>query len=108
MARDLIDLLWRDHPAAPTAGSRGPRARVTASEVVAAAVALADAEGLEAMTVRRLSGDLGISAMSLYTHIGSRDDLLVLMADAVRGGARRGPAPGRWIRTAAPPGRTTW
>ncbi len=42
-------------------------------------------EGLEAVTVRRLAADLGISAMALYTHVGSRDDLLVLMVDAVYG-----------------------
>lgn len=82
MARDLIDLLWRDHPDAPRGGSRGPRARVTTSEAVDAAVALADADGLPAVTARRLAADLGVSAMALYTHVGSLDDLLVLMADA--------------------------
>lgn len=86
MARELIDLLWRDHPDVSVRGSRGPRAKVTTSQVVDAAVEIADAEGLEATTVRRLSDDLGISAMSVYTHIGSRDDLLVLMADSVRSG----------------------
>ncbi|WP_241386996.1 TetR/AcrR family transcriptional regulator [Rhodococcus sp. CH91] len=83
MARELIDLLWRDHPEAPPGGSRGPRAKVTTTSAVDAAVALADAEGLEALTVRRLATELGISAMALYTHVGSRDDLLVLMVDRV-------------------------
>ncbi|MBM4555950.1 TetR family transcriptional regulator [Rhodococcus hoagii] len=85
MARDLIDLLWRDHPDAPRGGTRGPRAKVSTGQAVEAAVAIADAEGLEAVTVRRLAADLGISAMALYTHVGSRDDLLVLMVDAVHG-----------------------
>lgn len=83
MPRDLVDLLWRDHPDAPRGGARGPRARVSTSRVVDAAVALADADGLDAVTVRRLAGDLGISTMAVYTHVNSRDDLLVLMADAV-------------------------
>lgn len=91
MARDLIDLLWRDHPDAPRGGSRGPRARVSTSDAVDAAVALADAEGLAAVTARRLAADLGVSPMALYTHVGSLDDLVVLMADAVHAAMPRPP-----------------
>lgn len=82
MPHELIDLLWRDHPTAPRGGARGPRSRVTTGAVVDAARAVADAEGLSAVTVRRLGAALGISAMSVYTHVNGRDDLLVLMADA--------------------------
>lgn len=82
MPRSLIDLLWRDHPAAPTGGSRGPRARVSTGDVVDAALQLADASGLSAVTIRRLAEALDVSTMSVYTHVNSRDDLLVLMADA--------------------------
>ncbi|GHH74691.1 TetR/AcrR family transcriptional regulator [Promicromonospora soli] len=82
MPRELIDLLWRDHPAAPQGGARGPRSRVTTGAVVDAASTLADAEGLAAVTVRRLGDALGVSTMSVYTHVNGRDDLLVLMADA--------------------------
>ncbi|NLE80637.1 MAG: TetR family transcriptional regulator [Rhodococcus sp.] len=91
MARELIDLLWRDHPDAPKARARGPRAKVTTMQAVEAAITLADTDGLDALTVRRLAADLGISGMALYTHVGSRDDLLVLMADSVRGGQERRP-----------------
>ncbi len=83
MARDLIDLLWRDHPGAPRGGARGPRGRTTTSDVVDAAIARADAEGLAAVTVRRLAGEVGVAPMSVYTYVGSHEDLLVLMADAV-------------------------
>ncbi|TQF74280.1 TetR family transcriptional regulator [Rhodococcus spelaei] len=93
MARELIDLLWRGHPDAPRGGARGPRSKVTTSQAVDAAITLADGEGLDAVTVRRLAADLGISAMALYTHVGSRDDLLVLMVDAVRAGQDRAPYP---------------
>jgi len=89
VARQLIDLLWRDHPDAPRGGTRGPRAKVTTTQAVRAAVAIADAEGLDAVTVRRLAADLGTSAMALYTHVGSRDDLLVLMVDEVHGSRAR-------------------
>lgn len=97
MPRSLVDLLWRDHPAAPTGGTRGPRAKVTTSQAVSAAVTLADADGLEAVTVRRLGARLGVAPNALYTHVGSRDDLLVLMADAVRTAQRRAPdGTGTW------------
>ena len=82
MPRSLIDLLWRDHPKAPTGGSRGPRARVSTGSVVDAAIRLADGQGLPAVTIRRLADALDVSTMSVYTHVNSRDDLLVLMADA--------------------------
>ncbi|MCP2263771.1 TetR/AcrR family transcriptional regulator [Promicromonospora thailandica] len=91
MPRELIDLLWRDHPAAPRGGARGPRSRVSTGAVVETASALADAEGLAAVTVRRLGDALGISTMSVYTHVNGRDDLLVLMADAA---CARMPRPG--------------
>ncbi|TCN50442.1 TetR family transcriptional regulator [Rhodococcus sp. SMB37] len=91
MARDLIDLLWRDHPDAPRGGTRGPQAKVTTKQAVSAAITLADTEGLAAVTVRRLAADLGVSGMALYTHVGSRDDLLVLMVDAARAGTPRTP-----------------
>lgn len=89
MPRELIDLLWRDHPAAPARGQRGPRARVTTGTVVTAAVALADRDGLATLTIRRLAEELGVSTMSVYTHVNSRDDLLVLMADAAHAGMER-------------------
>lgn len=83
MPQPLVDLLWRDHPAAPQGGSRGPRARVSTGAVVQAAIRMADAGGLDAVRVRDLAASLGVSTMAIYTHVNSRDDLLVLMADAV-------------------------
>lgn len=87
LAKPLIDLLWRDHPDAPVRGARGPRARRSTGEVVGSAIALADAEGLDAVTIRAVAESLSMSPMSVYTHVNSRDDLLVLMADAVHAGA---------------------
>ncbi|NYI99403.1 AcrR family transcriptional regulator [Nocardioides thalensis] len=89
MPRPLIDLLWRDHPQAPSGGRRGPRSRVETGAVVDAAVRLADAHGLASVTIRSLGAELGVSTMSVYTHVNSRDDLLVLMADRVHLSAER-------------------
>jgi AcrR family transcriptional regulator len=49
--------------------------------VVKVAIELADASGLDSVTIRALGDALGISTMSVYTHVNSRDDLLVLMVD---------------------------
>lgn len=53
--------------------------------IVRAAVAVADAEGLAALTMRRLAAELGVSAMSLYRHVSSKEQLVALMADAAFG-----------------------
>lgn len=91
LPRSLIDLLWRDHPDAPTGGSRGPRARVSTGDVVEAAMRLADTSGLASVTIRRLAEALDVSTMSIYTHVNGRDDLLVLMADAAYARLERPP-----------------
>jgi AcrR family transcriptional regulator len=82
MPQSLLDLLWRDHPQAPTGGSRGPKARVSTSTVVEAAMRIADQGGITEVRVRELAATLGVSTMAIYTHVNSRDDLLVLMIDA--------------------------
>lgn len=52
-------------------------------QIVAAATALADSEGLAAVTLRRVAADLGVLPMRLYTHLETKDDLLDLMLDSV-------------------------
>src|SRR3954465_14002727 len=59
------------------------RARLSRERVLRAAVALADAGGLEALTMRRLGEELGVEAMSLYKHVANKDDLLDGMVDLV-------------------------
>src|SRR4051794_9883466 len=59
------------------------RARLSRERVLTAAVALADAGGLEALTMRRLGEDLGVEAMSLYKHVANKEDLLDGMVDLV-------------------------
>src|SRR5205085_11760038 len=61
------------------------RTQLTRQRVVAAAVELADSDGTESISMRRLAQELGVEAMSLYTHVRNKDDLLDGMADAVIG-----------------------
>jgi AcrR family transcriptional regulator len=61
------------------------RARLSRERVLSAAVVLADAGGLEALTMRRLGEELGVEAMSLYKHVANKDDLLDGMVDLVFG-----------------------
>ncbi|GIF68601.1 TetR family transcriptional regulator [Asanoa ishikariensis] len=63
------------------------------AEVTAAAIALADREGLAAVSMRRVAASLDTGAASLYRYVSSRDDLLDLMADEVAAGYDL-PAPG--------------
>jgi AcrR family transcriptional regulator len=59
------------------------RGRLNRERVLRAAVALADAGGIESLTMRRLGEDLGVEAMSLYKHVANKDDLLDGMVDLV-------------------------
>jgi AcrR family transcriptional regulator len=59
------------------------RGRLNRDQVLAAAVALADANGIESLTMRKLGDELGIEAMSLYNHVANKVDLLDGMIDRV-------------------------
>jgi O-6-methylguanine DNA methyltransferase len=59
-----------------------PRQGLSRESVVAAAVAIADAEGLDGLSMRRLGGELGVEAMSLYNHVAGRPQLLAAIADS--------------------------
>lgn len=54
--------------------------------VVRAAVRIADAEGLTALSMRRLAGELGVPTMSLYRHVADKEELITLMMDQVFAG----------------------
>jgi AcrR family transcriptional regulator len=76
-------LLWRtpsDDGPRP-----GPRSVLDVARIVSAAVALADAEGLAAVSMRRVAADLGTAAMTLYGHVPGKGELVDLMLDAVLG-----------------------
>lgn len=93
--------------------SRGPKPGLTLDRIVAAAVGIADAEGLEAVSMRRLSTALDVGTMSLYRYVPGKAELLDLMLDRMQqdtletgeeeredgyenGGADGGAEPGSW------------
>ncbi|HXW88779.1 MAG TPA: TetR family transcriptional regulator [Streptosporangiaceae bacterium] len=59
------------------------RPRLSKAAVVERGLALGDAEGLEAVTIRRLAAELGVTPMALYWHFRNKDELLTGLADAV-------------------------
>ena len=65
------------------APKRGPKSKVAVADLVQAAVRIADAEGIDAVSTRRVAEAVGISPMSFYTHIPDKAVLLDLMLDAV-------------------------
>jgi AcrR family transcriptional regulator len=73
-----LAILWGRRPA-PT---RGPRAELDVDRIVGAAVEIANAQGLEAVSMARVAERLGFTTMSLYRHVASKDELLALMWNA--------------------------
>ena len=69
----------------PERAGRGPVPEHDRARIAATAVALADADGLGAVSMRRIASLLGTGPASLYRYVDSRDELLELMADAVAG-----------------------
>jgi AcrR family transcriptional regulator len=69
----------------PEHGSRGPRPRHDRAAITEVAVRIADAEGLEAVTMRRVADELGIAVMSLYNYVPAKDHLAQLMTDQLAG-----------------------
>ena len=59
------------------------RARLNRDKVVGSAIALADASGIESLSMRKLGGELGVEAMSLYNHVSNKGDLTDAMIDGV-------------------------
>lgn len=83
----LLELMW-GKDAAPR---RGPKPKVSLTEIVQAAVEIADSEGIEAVSTRRVSEAVGISAMSFYTHVPSKAELHDLMLDHVAAPGKEAP-----------------
>ncbi|MFC5636290.1 TetR/AcrR family transcriptional regulator [Streptomyces bullii] len=78
-----LELLW----GAGERPSRGPKPGLSLDRIVEAAVAIADTDGLEAVSMRRLSTALDAGTMSLYRYVPGKAELLDLMLDRVQGEA---------------------
>jgi AcrR family transcriptional regulator len=90
-----LELLWRVPPARTP---RGPRPTSSIDDVVAAAVAIADADGIDAVSIRAVAERLGVSPMSLYTYVPTKADLFALMIDDVHARMERTKPKGRGWR----------
>ena len=76
-----LQLLWKGLPEP----EKGPKPKLRLEQIVEAGVALADSEGLEALSMRRLARVLEVGTMSLYRYVPSKTELLNLMLDSVVG-----------------------
>jgi AcrR family transcriptional regulator len=78
-------LLWgtQKHP------TRGPKPGLSVQRIVQAAIGVADAEGLQALSMRRVAAELGVGTMSLYTYVPGKAELLDVMLDTVLGEVAR-------------------
>lgn len=75
---------------------RGPKPALSTAQIVEAALELADAEGLTAVSMARIAEAVGYTPMALYRHVSGKEELLVLMADAVAADLPDIPAGAGW------------
>src|SRR5437899_2704205 len=75
---------------------RGPKPGLTLEDIIRAAVDVADAEGLDAVSMARVAAHLGNSTMALYRHVKSKRELLLLMADSALEYPPEFPNDGDW------------
>ena len=91
----------RSHESNDPAADRVP---LTRDRILSAAIAIADAEGIDALTMRRLGSAVGVEAMSLYHHVPGKDALLDGITDAALRDVALPPPSPEWranIRTIA-------
>ncbi|MEU0964598.1 TetR/AcrR family transcriptional regulator [Streptomyces sp. NPDC005917] len=72
------EVIW----ARPERAGRGPKPAFTRADIAAAAVRIADAEGLDAVSMRHVAAAVGCGTMSLYNYVPRKEDLYELMVDA--------------------------
>lgn len=73
-----------------------PASTLTHAKIAEAALRIADAEGITAVSMRRLAAELGVSAMTCYRYVSSKDDVIELMLDTIRAGMLIGRPGGDW------------
>ena len=77
----MTELLWGRQPAP----SRGPKPAITLTGIAEAAIRIADAEGLDAVSMQRIAGDLPVTKMALYRYVPGKTELLAVMSDLAMG-----------------------
>lgn len=81
----------------PERSAVGRPARWSRAQITEVALRIADAEGLDAVSMRRVAAELGTGAASLYRYVETREDLLDLMTDAAGAEYEPVPATGDWL-----------
>jgi AcrR family transcriptional regulator len=81
----------------PERAAVGRPAQRSRAEITAAAVSVADREGLDAVSMRRVAAELGTGAASLYRYVETREELLDLMTDAMGGEYSLPPPSEDWL-----------
>jgi AcrR family transcriptional regulator len=94
-----VQLLW----GLRETGRRGPKPSLSREAIVAAAIEIADAEGLAAVSMARVAEQVGASTMALYRYVANKDELLLLMSDAGIDGPPALPVGATWRE-----GLTAW
>jgi AcrR family transcriptional regulator len=74
------------------------KARLSRQKIAAVALAIADQEGFEAVSMRRVAEELKVGTMSLYYYVKTKDDLIAAMDDALMGEALLPSLPKNWKR----------
>lgn len=87
------DVIWLR----PEQAATGRPAERSRAQITAAAITVADAEGIDAVSMRRVAAELGTGAASLYRYVSAREDLLDLMIDATATEYVRTPPTGDWL-----------
>ncbi|SEG91608.1 regulatory protein, tetR family [Nonomuraea solani] len=77
----IVDLLWGQLGKQPAPA----RPSLSLPAIVAAATAIADAEGIDGVSMQRVAGDLGFTKMSLYRYVSSKADLVAVMVESAVG-----------------------
>ncbi|WP_427893078.1 TetR/AcrR family transcriptional regulator [Kribbella sp. GL6] len=78
----MTELLWGKEPVR----TRGPKPAITLAQIAAAGIAIADAEGLDAVSMQRVADDLPVTKMALYRHVPGKTELVAVMSDLAMGG----------------------
>jgi AcrR family transcriptional regulator len=81
MSDDHVRRLWRHRGTTVPGPRRGPQKQLDLDEILDAAIAIADADGLAAVSTRAVATRFGKTAMALYAYVGTKDHLLALMQD---------------------------
>jgi AcrR family transcriptional regulator len=100
-----LALLWgSDQPTR----ARGPKPGLTVRGIVWAAIDLADSEGLDALSMRRVAERLGVGTMSLYTYVPGKSELVDVMLDAIHLEAAAEVPDGTWRQQLEAMARDQW